>query len=46
MSPVFELINDQFNQTRMVVIFALIMARVMAIVVLVLFMGAKNAPQK
>ena len=44
MSPVFELINDQFNQTRMVVIFALIMARVMAIVVLVPFMGGKNAP--
>ena len=46
MSPVFELINDQFNQTRMVVIFALIMARVMAIVVLVPFMGAKMHPQK
>ena len=44
MSPVFELINDQYNQTRMVVIFALIMARVMAIVILVPFLGGRNAP--
>ena len=44
MSELLSIINDQINQTKMVVIFALIMARVMAIVVLVPFMGGKNAP--
>tara|TARA_B100000683_G_scaffold79468_1_gene78457 strand:+ start:3795 stop:4610 length:816 start_codon:yes stop_codon:yes gene_type:complete len=44
MSELLSIINDQVNQTKLVVIFALIMARVMAIVVLVPFMGGKNAP--
>ncbi len=37
-------LNEQVDTTRNIVLFALIMARVMAIVVLVPFLGGKNAP--
>ena len=37
-------LNESIDTTRNIVVFALIMARVMAIVVLVPFLGGKNAP--
>jgi flagellar biosynthetic protein FliR len=37
-------LNEQIDTTRNIVVFALIMARIMAIVVLVPFLGGKNAP--
>ena len=37
-------LNEQVDTTRNIVIFALIMARVMSIVILVPFLGGKNAP--
>ena len=37
---------EQVDFTRTIVVFALIMARVMAIVVLVPFLGGKNAPME
>jgi flagellar biosynthetic protein FliR len=43
--PAFlQALNEQIDATRALVTFALIMARVMAIVVLVPFLGGKNAP--
>lgn len=44
MPQFLQAINDQVDTTRNIVVFALIMARVMAIVVLVPWMGGKNAP--
>lgn len=43
--PTFmQSLNDQVDLTRAIVTFSLIMARVMAIVILVPFLGGKNAP--
>jgi flagellar biosynthetic protein FliR len=39
-----QALNDQIDLTRAIVTFSLIMARVMAIVILVPFLGGKNAP--
>jgi hypothetical protein len=36
--------NEQINMTQVIVTFALIMARIMSIVLLVPFLGGKNAP--
>ena len=44
MPQFLQALNDQVDTTRNIVVFALIMARVMAIVVLVPWMGGKNAP--
>jgi flagellar biosynthesis protein FliR len=46
MQNLFAEVSQQIDATRNIVIFALIMARVMAIVVLVPFLGGKNAPNE
>ena len=46
MGNLLTAITDQVDITRSIVLFALIMARVMAIVVLVPFLGGKNAPME
>jgi flagellar biosynthesis protein FliR len=42
--PLLQALNEQVDATRAIVTFALIMARVMAIIVLVPYLGGKNAP--
>lgn len=44
MPALLAAIQDQIDQTRMIVTFALILVRVMVIVTLVPYMGGKNAP--
>lgn len=44
MPTLLQALNEQIDATKAIVAFALIMARVMAIVVLVPYLGGKNAP--
>jgi flagellar biosynthetic protein FliR len=44
MQQLLGALNEQINLTQVIVTFALIMARVMSIVLLVPFLGGKNAP--
>lgn len=44
MQQLLGAMNEQINMTQVIVTFALIMARVMSIVLLVPFLGGKNAP--
>ena len=44
MTQLMVALSQQLDVTRMIVSFALIMARVMSIVLLVPFLGGKNAP--
>ncbi len=46
MAEFLAALNQQIDTTRNIVVFALIMARVMSIVILVPFLGGKNAPSQ
>ena len=46
MQNLFTAISQQVDLTRTIVVFALVMARIMAIVILVPFLGGKNAPME